>query len=147
MSEFTFKERTLLCLYNSAGTRTGLIAALTDMRGYLEPDEAELRNLTERAPGLLSRGGVLTAITVDHPEFPLRLLMDAVRSAVRGGMEEEQALRAVTINAAQIAGLETRIGSLAVGKDADCVLYSGNPFDYKNVVCAVLCDGKIAYRR
>lgn len=107
----------------------------------------ELRNLTERAPGLLSRGGVLTAITVDHPEFPLRLLMDAVRSAVRGGMEEEQALRAVTINAARIAGLEARIGSLAVGKDADCVLYSGNPFDYKNVVCAVLCDGKIAYRR
>lgn len=107
----------------------------------------ELRNLTERAPGLLSRGGVLTAITVDHPEFPLRLLMDAVRSAVRGGMEEGQALRAVTINAARIAGLDTRIGSLAVGKDADCVLYSGNPFDYKNVVCAVLCDGKVAYRR
>ena len=47
MSEFTFKERTLLCLYNSAGTRAGLIAALTDMRGYLEPDEDELRDLTD----------------------------------------------------------------------------------------------------
>ena len=55
MSEFTFEERTLLCLYNSAGTRTGLIAALTDMRGYLEPDEAELRNLTDSALSKLGR--------------------------------------------------------------------------------------------
>ncbi len=107
----------------------------------------ELRNLTEKAPGLLSRAGVLTAITVDHPEFPLRLLMDAVRAAVRGGMDEEEALRAVTINAARIAGIDARVGSLAAGKDADCVLYSGNPFDYKNAVCAVLCDGKMVYRR
>ena len=49
MSEFTFEERTLLCLYNSAGTRTGLIDALMDMRGYLEPDEVELRELTDSA--------------------------------------------------------------------------------------------------
>ena len=55
MSEFTFEERTLLCLYNSAGTRAGLIAALTDMRGYLEPDEAELRNLTDSALAKLER--------------------------------------------------------------------------------------------
>lgn len=107
----------------------------------------ELRNLTESAPGMLSRSGVLTAITVDHPEFPLRLLMDAVRAAVRGGMEERQALRAVTIDAARIAGLEARVGSLTAGKDADCVLYSGNPFDYKSVVNAVICDGKLVYRR
>ncbi len=107
----------------------------------------ELRHLTECAPGMLTRGDVLTAITVDHPEFPLRLLMDAVRAAVRSGMEEEDALRAVTINPARIAGIDARVGSLAVGKDADCVLYSGNPFDYKSVVCAVLCDGSIVYRR
>lgn len=49
MNELTFEERTLLCLYNSAGTRTGLIDALTEMRGYLEPDEAELRELTDSA--------------------------------------------------------------------------------------------------
>lgn len=107
----------------------------------------ELQHLTERAPGLLSRGGVLTAITVDHPEFPLRLLMDAVRIAVRAGMEEDEALRAVTIHAARIAGIEERVGSLTVGKDADCVLYSGNPFSYKTVVKAVLCDGRLVCRR
>ncbi len=107
----------------------------------------ELRDLSECAPGILSQKGVLTAITVDHPEFPLRLLMDAVRAAVRGGMDDMEALRAVTVYAARIAGLESRVGSLAVGKDADCVLYSGNPFDYKSTVCLVLCDGKLVYRR
>lgn len=55
MSEFTFEERTLLCLYNNAGTRTGLIAALMDMRGYLEPDEVELRDLTDSALTKLHR--------------------------------------------------------------------------------------------
>lgn len=55
MSEFTFEERTLLCLYNSAGTRAGLIAALTEMRGYLEPDEVELRDLTDSALSKLER--------------------------------------------------------------------------------------------
>lgn len=107
----------------------------------------ELKHLTDRAPGLLVQGGVLTAITVDHPEFPLRLLMEAARLAVRAGLPEEEALRAVTINAARIAEIDARVGSLAAGKDADCVLYSGNPFDYKTVVKAVLCNGNVIYRR
>ena len=55
MNELTFEERTLLCLYNSAGTRTGLIAALTEMRGYLGPDEDELRDLTDSALAKLGR--------------------------------------------------------------------------------------------
>ena len=55
MNELTFEERTLLCLYNSAGPRTGLIAALTEMRGYLGPDEDELRDLTDSALAKLGR--------------------------------------------------------------------------------------------
>ena len=55
MNEFTFEERNLMCLYNKSGTRTGLIAALEDMRGYLEPDEEELRELTDSALEKLNR--------------------------------------------------------------------------------------------
>ena len=47
MNEFTFEEQNLMCIYNASGTRTGLIAALEDMRGYLQPDETELRELTD----------------------------------------------------------------------------------------------------
>ena len=49
METFTFEEKNLVCIYNSAGTREGVIAALTEMRGYLEPDEDELRDLTDSA--------------------------------------------------------------------------------------------------
>ena len=48
MGNFTFEEMNLLCIYNT-GSRTGLIDALTEMRGHLEPDEAELRELTDSA--------------------------------------------------------------------------------------------------
>lgn len=48
MNEFTFEEMNLMCIYNT-GTRTGLIAALEEMRGYLEKDEAELLALTDSA--------------------------------------------------------------------------------------------------
>ncbi|MEY8232461.1 transposon-transfer assisting family protein [Oscillospiraceae bacterium 50-16] len=70
MNEFTFEERNLLCIYNRAGTRTGLIAALEDMRGYLEPDEDELRELTDSALGKLRRMTDADFETVDlYPDF------------------------------------------------------------------------------
>ena len=55
MENFTFEETNLLCIYNGTGTRTGVIAALTEMRGYLEPDEDELRELTDSALAKLER--------------------------------------------------------------------------------------------
>ena len=57
MNDFTFEEQNLLCIYNGSGggTRTGVIAALTEMRGYLEPDETELRSLTDSTLAKLGR--------------------------------------------------------------------------------------------
>ena len=55
MTELTFEERNLICIYSGGGTRLGTIAALEDMRRYLEPDEAELRELTDSALGKLRR--------------------------------------------------------------------------------------------
>ena len=52
MNTFTFEEMNLLCIYNT-GSRTGLIEALNEMRGHLEPDETELRELTDSALGKL----------------------------------------------------------------------------------------------
>lgn len=49
MNEFTFEEMNLVCIYNSSGTRRGVIAALTEMRGYLETGEDDLRSLTDSA--------------------------------------------------------------------------------------------------
>ena len=52
MGNFIFEEINLMCIYNT-GSRTGLIEALTEMRGHLEPDETELRELTDSALGKL----------------------------------------------------------------------------------------------
>ena len=107
----------------------------------------ELRHLTDEAPGILCRAGILTAITVDHPEIPLRLLPMALMLAVRAGMDRTDALRAVTSVPARIAGMQDRIGSLRVGLDADCVLWSGDPLDLANQVQAVFVNGALEYRR
>lgn len=107
----------------------------------------ELRRLTDRAPGLLCKAGIETAITVDHPEIPLRLLPVALMLAVRAGMDELSALRAVTSVPAHIAGLEDRIGSIRPGMDADLVLWSGDPLEMKSQVQAVLVNGRLEYRR
>lgn len=55
MNEFTFEEMNLMSIYNSTGTREGLIAALTEMRGYLDADETELLEMTNSALKKLER--------------------------------------------------------------------------------------------
>ncbi|MDP4110304.1 MAG: amidohydrolase, partial [Bacillota bacterium] len=102
----------------------------------------ELKNMTFETPGILAKNGVLTAISTDHPETPLQYLMLCASLANRSGMEETDALKAVTINPAKIAGLDRRVGSIKKGKDADIVVYSGHPFDRNTEVTAVLIDGR-----
>ena len=70
MNEFTFEERSLMCIYSGSGTRTGLIAALEDMRGYLQPDEDDLRELTDSALAKLRRMTDADFEAVDlYPDF------------------------------------------------------------------------------
>jgi imidazolonepropionase-like amidohydrolase len=67
--------------------------------------------------------------------------------AVREGMPEDAALAAITIVPAEIIGVADRVGSLEVGKDADIVIMSGHPFDYRTVVEHVLVNGQVVYQR
>ena len=70
MNDFTFEERSLMCIYSGSGTRTGLIAALEDMRGYLQPDEDDLRELTDSALDKLRRMTDADFEAVDlYPDF------------------------------------------------------------------------------
>ena len=101
----------------------------------------ELRHLTEEAPALLTAAGVPTCITTDHPETPLKHMMRCATAAVQSGMDEMDALRAITIVPARIVGLSDRVGSLEIGKDADILVTSGNPLDYRTTVTAVFING------
>lgn len=106
----------------------------------------ELREMTPKNPGLMVKAGVKVAIQTDEMSAVKYLTLNAAL-AVREGMPEEEALRAITLNAAEIIGVADRVGSLEPGKDADLVVFSGHPFDYRTVVELVLVDGQVAYRR
>ena len=102
----------------------------------------ELRGLAMENAAALAAAGVRVAICTDHPETPIQYLPLCAALAARAGMDEEEALAAITINAACMAGLDDRLGSLTIGKDADVVVMSGHPFDVKSRVQYVWIDGQ-----
>jgi imidazolonepropionase-like amidohydrolase len=106
----------------------------------------ELRNRTMANPGLLAAAGVTVAIATDHPVVPIHLLTVQAALAIREGLDRETALRAVTITPARIMRVADRVGSLAPGKDADVVVWSGDPFDVMSRVERAYIGGREIYR-
>ena len=108
----------------------------------LDRCKPELANLTMENTAILARAGVQVAICTDHPETPIALLPFCAAMAARAGMDEEEALAAITINAACIAGVGDRLGSLSPGKDADIVVMDGHPFHWRSRAVHVFIDGE-----
>lgn len=90
----------------------------------------------------LIAAGVPVAICTDYPEVPQDYLMLSAALAAREGISDEQAFAAITLTAAQIAGISDRVGSITVGKDADLVFYDGHPFDTRTRVKHVWINGE-----
>lgn len=107
--------------------------------------KVETRGKTFETPGILHSAGVPVAITTDHPVIPLRELRICAAYAARYGMGQEEALKAITLYPAQIVGLDHKIGSLEPGKDADIVLWSGNPLEVFSEAKLVMIDGQVKY--
>lgn len=107
----------------------------------------ELRNHDISTPAVLNKNGISFAICTDHPETPIQYLPLTAALAVRGGLDRETALRAITINAAQIIGAQDRLGSIEVGKDADFSLFRGDPLDLTVTPEYVAVGGRTAFKR
>lgn len=105
----------------------------------------ELKNKSFSTPGVLARAGCQVSIITDSPVIPQEYLALCAGLAVKSGMEEFDALKAITINAAKHIGVEGRVGSLEPGKDADIVLAAGNPLVSDTRIQYVLIDGKVTY--
>lgn len=99
-----------------------------------------------KTPGILQKAGVRIALTTDHPVSRIQYLPLCAGLACKEGLDEWDALRAITINAAKICGVEDRLGSLKVGKDADIVIYDGNPLEIASKVHTTIIDGNIVWR-
>lgn len=105
--------------------------------------KVELKEKSFKTPGVLAKAGVKVAIMTDHPVIPLEQLTLSAALAVKDGLDEEEGLKAITINAAEILGVEDRIGSLETGKDADIVIWSGHPFTLMARPVVVMIDGQV----
>jgi imidazolonepropionase-like amidohydrolase len=107
----------------------------------------EAINVNEHAAAILEKAGVKVAINTDDDINSSRFILREAALAVRGGMSEEGALRALTINAAQMLDLGDRVGTLEKGKDADFILLSGPPFSVYTKVLETWIDGKKVFDR
>ncbi|AFK87623.1 MULTISPECIES: amidohydrolase [Thermoanaerobacterium] len=112
-----------------------------------ERSKVELANLTFKTPGILSKAGLDVAIMTDHPVIPLNYLPVCAGLAVREGMDEMEALRAITINPAKIVGIDDRVGSIEKGKDADIAVFDGNPIEIKTKTKFVFINGQLVFKR
>jgi imidazolonepropionase-like amidohydrolase len=108
--------------------------------------KVELRNRSMAGPGVLVAAGVTIAITTDHPVVPIHFLVHSATFAVKEGLSPADALRAVTINPARIMGVADRIGSIEPGKDADLVIWSGDPLDVMSRAERAFIGGIEVYR-
>lgn len=107
----------------------------------------EVQNVAFKTAGILSAAGVKTAITTDHPVSLIQSLPICAGLCVKSGMPMEEALKAITIHAAQICNVADRVGSLEVGKDADIAVFDGNPLEVFTEVYCTLINGEVAYHR
>lgn len=103
----------------------------------------ELINKSFETPGLLAKAGCQVSIITDSPVIPQQYLALCAGLAVQSGMDEFDALKAITINPAKHIGVADRVGSLEVGKDADIVIADGSPLVSTTKIWKVLIDGKI----
>ena len=105
----------------------------------------ELKNMTFEAYGILEKAGIPVSIITDHPETPINYLPLCATLAVKHGMSEMGALKAITINPANALGISDKVGSLKVGKDADIAVFDKNPLDIFSKTKFVFVNGEKVY--
>lgn len=105
----------------------------------------DMKSLSMETASLLGRAGIRFAIQSGYEDYvpKTRVVLFEAAVAAANGLRREEALAAITIDAAKIIGLEKRLGSLEVGKDADLVVFDGDPLEYTSHACVVIVNGQI----
>ena len=108
---------------------------------YTAASKREVNRRTAAAVGIMVEAGATVAIMTDSPFNTIDALRDLVIIAIREGLSEERALETVTANPAAILEVDDRVGSLEPGKDADFLVFDGDPWDGRNKVQVTYIEG------
>lgn len=109
--------------------------------------KVEVRDRSLATAGICAEAGVKVALMTDHPIIPVHYLPICAGLAVKNGMDEDEAMRAITLTAAEICGVAERVGSLVPGKEADIVVWDDHPFEYTTHVEYTIINGSVVYQR
>lgn len=107
----------------------------------------ELKDKSFEAGKVLFENGIDFAIMTDHPVVPIEHTTVHAGLFVKHGLSWYETLKGITINAARVTGIDERVGSIEVGKDADLVIWSGDPFHYLTNVETVIVNGNVVVEK
>ena len=108
-------------------------------------NKIEVQNMSFKTAGILNEARVMTALTTDHPVSLIQSLPICAGLAVKAGLPLMEGFKAITLYPAIICGVEERMGSLEVGKDADIAIFDGNPMEVSTRTLYTIINGEIAY--
>jgi imidazolonepropionase-like amidohydrolase len=110
---------------------------------------AETLHMTMENASILSKAGIPVSIESGFEGYvpKTRVVLFEAAIAMTNGLPYEDALRSITMNPAKLLGIDKQVGSLEKGKDADLVLFNGDPFEYTTKVCMVIINGRVEFER
>ncbi len=105
----------------------------------------DMVNMTRESAAILTAAGIPVSIESGYEAYvpKTRVVLLEAAVAMASGLSFEDALKSITINPARLLGIDKKVGTIEAGKDADIVLYNGDPFEYTTNVCTVFIDGKV----
>jgi imidazolonepropionase-like amidohydrolase len=105
--------------------------------------------MTMENASILSKAGIPVSIESGFEGYvpKTRVVLFEAAIAMSNGLPYDDALRSITMNPAKLLGIDKQVGSLEKGKDADIVLFNGDPFEFTTRVCMVIINGKVEFER
>ena len=147
--EFGFKIRTFQHVLEGYKVATeiarhgAMASAFADFWGY----KMEAYDAIPYAVPIMTRHGVVSSVNSDSDERARRLNIEAAKMIRYGGLTEEEALKLVTLNPAMQLGVDSRVGSIEVGKDADLAIWTAHPLSVYARVEQTFVDGELLFDR
>jgi imidazolonepropionase-like amidohydrolase len=147
--EFGFKVRTLQHVLEGYKVADEIAAAGTGASTFSDwwAYKVEAYDAIPYNAAIMTKRGVIVSINSDDAEEATHLNQEAAKSMKYGGLTHDEALKLVTINPAIQLGIDKRVGSIEVGKDADLVIYNHDPLSAYAVVQKTLIDGRVLFDR